>query len=183
FILSRLGMVVIYSTSHSASSSRRSCNRRNSRALARMKRRDTLDRASPKASGTASAADDAGRLVAADNATAHVQRTYLPNGAVLADTLRIGTWAMDGDFSHHIFPLAYADARYYYRGDGLLAAVDHRVCSFQSLETRCLQDSVRLAGAFEDYRYDALGRRVMVRTRTENVCEGSTCHSALMWAP
>ncbi len=44
------------STSHSASSSRRSCSRPNSRALARMKRRETLDFVSPNASGTASAA-------------------------------------------------------------------------------------------------------------------------------
>ena len=38
-----------------------------------------------------------------------------------------------------------------------------------------------LHGAFEDYRYDALGRRVLVRTRKDSVCEGADCESSMMW--
>jgi RHS repeat-associated protein len=38
-----------------------------------------------------------------------------------------------------------------------------------------------LTGAFEDYRYDALGRRVQVRTRMDSVCQGSGCNSSLRW--
>jgi RHS repeat-associated protein len=73
-------------------------------------------------------------------------------------------------------------SHYYYRGDGLLLAVDHRACTTQS---SCIPNGpvqpTSLTGAFEDYRYDALGRRVQVRTRMDNVCEGSSCISSLMW--
>src|SRR6185437_353675 len=72
-------------------------------------------------------------------------------------------------------------SRYYYRADGLLIAVDHRTCT----TTRsCIPSGLNpptLTGAFEDYRYDALGRRVQVRTRTDSICEGASCTSSLMW--
>ena len=73
------------------------------------------------------------------------------------------------------------DAHYYYRADGLLVAVDRRTCALNFTSTNCQSDSVTVTGAFEDYRYDALGRRVLVRTRTDHICAGSTCVSALMW--
>jgi RHS repeat-associated protein len=40
-----------------------------------------------------------------------------------------------------------------------------------------LQDET--AGAFEWYRYDALGRRVLVRTRRDHTCTSSECSSAI----
>ncbi len=75
------------------------------------------------------------------------------------------------------------ESRYYYRDDGLLVAVDHRSCV--TTETSCIPNGfgqpTSLTGAFEDYRYDALGRRVQVRTRMDSVCEGPGCNSSLMW--
>lgn len=58
---------------------------------------------------------------------------------------------------------------YYYRGDGKLAALDKRTCLFQV--GVCLQLSTEVSyderSTFEEYRYDALGRRVWVRTRQD----------------
>ena len=72
----------------------------------------------------------------------------------------------------------------YYRADGLLVAVDHRSCTTtygSCIPQGQLQQPSSLTGAFEDSRYDALGRRVEVRTRMDSVCEGNTCGSSLMW--
>lgn len=73
-------------------------------------------------------------------------------------------------------------SRYYYRDDGLLVAVDHRSCvTASSCIPQGVQQPTSLTGAFEDYRYDALGRRVQVRTRMDSICEGASCNSSLMW--
>ncbi|HEX5180123.1 MAG TPA: hypothetical protein VFW04_12385, partial [Gemmatimonadaceae bacterium] len=50
--------------------------------------------------------DAAGRLVTADNPVAQIRRTYLPNGALLTDTVRLSTWDYR-DFAHHLFARAY----------------------------------------------------------------------------
>jgi len=74
-------------------------------------------------------------------------------------------------------------ARYYYRADGLLVAVDNRSCT-NPVSGKCIPQGVltpNLRGAFEDYRYDALGRRVEVRTRKDQVCTGQDCEGSLMW--
>ncbi len=65
------------------------------------------------------------------------------------------------------------------RADGLLIAVDNRSCT----SGQCIANQFftpTLSGAFEDYRYDALGRRVEERTRTDSICTGATCVSSLM---
>ncbi|MGH7647091.1 MAG: RHS repeat-associated core domain-containing protein, partial [Gemmatimonadaceae bacterium] len=72
----------------------------------------------------------------------------------------------------------------YYSADGLLMAVDHRSCTTtygSCIPQGPFEQPTTLTGAFEDYRYDALGRRVQVRTRMDNVCEGTACVSSLMW--
>lgn len=73
-------------------------------------------------------------------------------------------------------------AHYYYRADGLLIAVDNRTCT--STGSGCIPHDLyvpQLSGAFEDYRYDALGRRVLVRTRMDSVCDGQNCLGSMMW--
>jgi len=71
---------------------------------------------------------------------------------------------------------------YYYRADGLLVAIDHRSCIL--LGHNCTFDafvgSEKPTGAFEEYHYDALGRRVMVRTLTDSICGVAPCVNALM---
>jgi len=73
------------------------------------------------------------------------------------------------------------ESQYYYRADGLLIAVDNRSCAASVCKTVGDFPPQSLHGAFEDYRYDALGRRVLVRTRKDNVCEGADCESSMMW--
>ncbi len=65
----------------------------------------------------------------------------------------------------------------YYGGDGRLRAVDRRVCDAQGLCALSPLGGWR-AGAYEDYRYDALGRRVLARSRRD-WCAGATrdCYS------
>jgi RHS repeat-associated protein len=73
------------------------------------------------------------------------------------------------------------ESQYYYRADGLLIAVDNRSCAASVCKTVGDFPPQSLHGAFEDYRYDALGRRVLVRTRKDSVCEGADCESSMMW--
>ncbi|MGH7649885.1 MAG: RHS repeat-associated core domain-containing protein, partial [Gemmatimonadaceae bacterium] len=73
--------------------------------------------------------------------------------------------------------------RYYYRPDGLLIAVDHRSCIIHP-NTACVLNGLTQfelpTGAFEEYRYDALGRRVLTRTLTDSVCATAPCVNAIM---
>jgi len=73
------------------------------------------------------------------------------------------------------------ESQYYYRADGLLIAVDNRSCAAAVCKAVNGFPPQSLHGAFEDYRYDALGRRVLVRTRKDSVCEGANCESSMMW--
>ena len=98
--------------------------------------------------------DSAGRMLRADNPTAQIRRTYMPNGALLTDTLRIGTWAQDGDFSRHVYALAHAydlDARrmatHGVDGDSVTYDAAGRLSG--------IQDAQRL---WFRYHYDPLGR-------------------------
>ena len=61
-------------------------------------------------------------------------------------------------------------SRHYYRADGKLAMSDKR-SDYQNIAT-----NDAYAGAFEDYRYDALGRRILRRTRMDPNCQ-SVCSS------
>ncbi|MGH7720300.1 MAG: RHS repeat-associated core domain-containing protein, partial [Gemmatimonadaceae bacterium] len=58
----------------------------------------------------------------------------------------------------------------YYGADGRLRTVDRRLCATWN---NCLPPGWA-RGAYEDYRYDALGRRVLVRARHDTLCIGST---------
>ncbi len=70
---------------------------------------------------------------------------------------------------------------YYYRADGLLIAVDHRTCLPLNKQncTGTLVAGDKLQGAFDEYHYDALGRRVMIRTLTDSVCAVFPCVNAI----
>lgn len=75
---------------------------------------------------------------------------------------------------------AVSSSHYYYRADGLLVAVDRRSCNI--VPDNCVPgrfvDEEQQRGAFEDYRYDALGRRVLIRTLTDTVCTVFPCVNA-----
>ena len=67
----------------------------------------------------------------------------------------------------------------YYGADGRLRVVDRRSCFIPGTgcdEREPVMHSMR--SAFQEYRYDALGRRILVRTRSEWVCH-STCGGSL----
>jgi RHS repeat-associated protein len=71
------------------------------------------------------------------------------------------------------------DAAMYYGADDKLRVADRRSClHFPNGQGTYVCDTVRMPAyerrsAFEEYRYDALGRRVLVRTRSEHVCQGN----------
>ncbi|HEX8829952.1 MAG TPA: hypothetical protein VF705_02245, partial [Longimicrobium sp.] len=78
---------------------------------------------------------------------------------------------------HDRVPAASTElAAYYYGADDRLRVVDRRGClTFESRMGRqaCDQQyepTFEQKSAFEEYRYDALGRRVLVRTRQEYAC-------------
>jgi len=60
------------------------------------------------------------------------------------------------------------EAKSYYSADGMLRRVDRRVCNGGCTYER---------GAYEDYRYDALGRRVLVRSQRTWCNAGGDCWS------
>jgi RHS repeat-associated protein len=68
----------------------------------------------------------------------------------------------------------------YYAADNQLRALDHRRCNTPGGGGTC----GGLGGTFEEYRYDALGRRILVRSNRLNLCGGQTCRSeikAIIW--
>jgi len=120
-----------------------------------------------------------GRLVATHEQQAQDTKLYTAAG----ERATVGMGSSDGQGN-----FGAERTHYYYRPDGLLIAVDHRTCSYGAPATSCvvtgsLGSLITLTGAFEDYRYDALGRRVQVRTRADTVCTGAIgrCVSSLMW--
>jgi RHS repeat-associated protein len=63
----------------------------------------------------------------------------------------------------------FADASAsYFTGDNRLRALDHRRSS-----------GSQIRGTFEEYRYDALGRRILVRSNRTNLCTGQGCISEI----
>ena len=72
---------------------------------------------------------------------------------------------------------------YLYYGNGKLHAVDHRTC--QPAGGTCGTSgtggalSATLNASFEEFWYDALGRRVLVRSRSDYNCTTSECRSTL----
>jgi RHS repeat-associated protein len=66
-------------------------------------------------------------------------------------------------------------SRYYYDASNQLKLVDRRTCTFTGGVCRYNQQTTfDQRGAFEEYRYDALGRRVLVRTRSEYTCSNTS---------
>ena len=66
-------------------------------------------------------------------------------------------------------------SRSYYGADNKLSIVDRRVCAFGTRTTSvrwdCYPPMYNERSTFEEYRYDALGRRVLTRTRQTWACE------------
>jgi RHS repeat-associated protein len=59
----------------------------------------------------------------------------------------------------------------YYSADNTLRVVDRNECYLQPNAANCTPNpSGNFAGAYEEYRYDALGRRILVRTRRDHWC-------------
>jgi RHS repeat-associated protein len=70
---------------------------------------------------------------------------------------------------------------YYYDAEDRLHLVDKRACGFQFGQCNPSNElGVERRGAYEEFRYDALGRRVLVRTRTEIGCgPDSPCDNSI----
>jgi len=68
----------------------------------------------------------------------------------------------------------------YYDAAGRLRVQDRRACLSDNGSTcsNVTLPEYNARGAFEEYRYDALGRRILVRTRTETYC-GLKCRNAI----
>lgn len=66
-------------------------------------------------------------------------------------------------------PTVYEDRASYYGADGVLAAVDYRQNS---------QNNQFWHTIFDEYRYDALGRRVLVRSQRRCGTESNDCHES-----
>jgi RHS repeat-associated protein len=68
-------------------------------------------------------------------------------------------------------------SRSYYGADEKLRVVDRRVCNYgsetQGGATVCLEPSSHQRPTFEEYRYDALGRRVLTRTDQTFACSAN----------
>jgi RHS repeat-associated protein len=72
-------------------------------------------------------------------------------------------------------------SRSYYGADGQLRGSDGHTCETDGGDLPCKgawELNNETAGAFEWYRYDALGRRVLVRTRRDHTC-GNECSSEI----
>src|SRR5579872_1188251 len=70
----------------------------------------------------------------------------------------------------------------YYAADNTLRLVDRDECYLQTpSQANCTpQPAGNFAGAYEEYRYDALGRRVLVRRRRDQWCINTTgCYSTM----
>ena len=70
----------------------------------------------------------------------------------------------------------------YYGPDGKLRVADRRTCLFRKNSATCeatWDPGFNERQAFEEYRYDALGRRVLLRTRGEWGCSGTGCRKLL----
>lgn len=70
----------------------------------------------------------------------------------------------------------------YYAADNTLRLVDRDECYLQTPnQGQCTQNPAgNFAGAYEEYRYDALGRRILVRTRRDQWCFNTTgCYSTM----
>jgi RHS repeat-associated protein len=70
---------------------------------------------------------------------------------------------------------------HYYGADERLRVVDRRACAFgyRDGKHQCFPPSQSARPTFEEYRYDALGRRVLVRTRQAWAC-GNNCVDAAL---
>lgn len=75
--------------------------------------------------------------------------------------------------------------RNYYRADGRLAAVDKRSCLFRWNGSQWVCDftdapgGLSARGTFEQHRYDALGRRILTRTRQDSACGSTACDRSI----
>jgi len=60
----------------------------------------------------------------------------------------------------------YDEQMSYYAADNQLRALDHRRCNTPGAGQTC----GGLGGTFEEYRYDAFGRRILVRSNRQTIC-------------
>ena len=70
-------------------------------------------------------------------------------------------------------------SRFYYAADQQLRVVDRRTCVWDGTQCTTATPSAGSISTFEEHRYDALGRRVLSRTRQEAVCYNNTCDKSI----
>jgi RHS repeat-associated protein len=122
-----------------------------------------------------------GRLVRMRGSAAYSGGVYYPNS--YADTL----W-YDASGNKRFFASNRAAdggelwerSAFFYDAQQRLRVVDKRTCHFETVggTLRCDPDEIIAfadRGAFEEHRYDALGRRVLVRTRSDSACAANDC--------
>ncbi len=111
----------------------------------------------------------------------HGNKVFLAQDRVTGTPYRLET--KDGVWYTNVQATAFSErTAYYYDADDRLRVVDRRGCLTFHPNFKppvCDPDhppAYEKRGAFEEYRYDALGRRVLVRTRQEFVCTSQCLH-------
>jgi len=122
--------------------------------------------------------DEVGDMVMANNRDARIVRAYNPNGTIAADTLRIRTYAVAGDFTNHVYGIEYT-----YDLDNRRTVMTHPATiapysggvlytqqqySYNNLNQ--LQNATDVFGNFFDHQYDRDGNLA----RVENVGTAET---------
>jgi RHS repeat-associated protein len=91
-------------------------------------------------------------------------------------------------FTQQNFPTSIVDAtRSFFDGNQRLVSTDRQTCHVETIGSSPPQFACRNqgnldnsnAGSFEWYRYDALGRRIVARTRRDKVCTAPACASTI----
>ena len=129
--------------------------------------------------------DGAGRVVGAHPPDDYV---FTAGSAPLQQTDSYDAAGNQEWFTQQNFPTSIVDAtRSYFDGDQRLVATDRQACYVESIGGSPPQFACRnkgnlnnaTSGAFEWYRYDALGRRILTRTRRDKECTNAACASTI----
>jgi RHS repeat-associated protein len=119
-----------------------------------------------------------GRLVVRTGSEAGQDSRYDASGnQVQSRTRKRVRTPYDADNGHgELYSNTYA----YFGADERLRVLDRKTCILMPNCNPALGPPVSDYGAFEEHRYDALGRRVLTRTRHEQGCVGIDCVGAVV---
>lgn len=124
-----------------------------------------------------------GRLVSRYGSAAFDGQVYTDHGYVDTTVYDAGgSRIQGGSGAVQSQAVLYERTRQYYAADGRLRVVDRRTCVLPNNATACSETAepgVDHRGAFEEYRYDALGRRVLIRSLVDSACFYQYCPHTL----